>query len=429
MKAFLRIFTLFKEIVNYGFGKNTYHKPINNSPNFHIAIKYFLGLKKRNIVNIITLISMIGVLFGTMAMIIVLSVFNGFDDIIQNLYKNLDADVKIELNEGTLFEIDDTIKSQLNSLEGIISWSEVLEHQMLAKSSNFQSVVNIKGVDENYTKVTNIKSEILLGEYFKTNSSFLIVTNSVFHNLSLKLLDFETPLNLTYFSPSNNMLDPMNQTKTKNFYVSGVFKSQVDMGGGDVILSIEKLRDFLKLNKESTSIVVNIDPQVNFNKIKSKLKLCFGEEFIFKNRFQQRPFINKMIKSEKLVVYIMFTFILIISMLSLIASLVVLLMQKKKDIKIFQSLGFKTIELKKIFFKIGVMITSLGLILGVSFGIGFTKMQEKFHILKLGTNHTFFINHYPVKIQELDIVVIIAIVLTLGCLTSYIVTSRNIFYK
>ena len=144
----------------------------------YIACRYFAHLRKQNIVNIIALIATAGVTFGVMAMIIVLSVFNGFDQLVQDLFKNIDSDFQVELKEGTLFTIDDSLIHHISSIDGVNSVSKLLEQKMLAKYDTYQAVVGVKGVDEKFINVTNIKDEIFLGQYFFEKENFLVATSS-----------------------------------------------------------------------------------------------------------------------------------------------------------------------------------------------------------------------------------------------------------
>lgn len=394
---------------------------------FYIAIKYFAALRKQNLVNLITLISMSGVMFGTMAMIVVLSVFNGFDQLVQNLFKNIDSDFQVELKEGYLFNIDDTILYKIQSINGVNSISQVLEHKMLAKYKDYQSVVGVKGVDENFLKVNKINDEIFIGKYFSEQDKFVIVTNSVFNMLSLKLLDFENPLQLSFFKSNNNLLT-MNNIVTNSFYLSGVFSGQAKLGSGDIILGLKDLQKFTDNENKISALNISIKNK-HYHNIQKKLQIVLGERFIVKNRFEQRPFVNKMIKSEKLIVYIIFSFILIVSMLSLVASLIVLLMQKQRDIQILFSFGFRIQNVKKIFLTVGFMITTCGLIAGTTLGLIFCFLQDKFHIVKLSSLNSITLNYYPIKVHFDDIISIQLIVILLGLVTTYFVTFNNRFYK
>ena len=179
-------------------------------------------------VNIITMVSVSGVLFGTTAMVIVLSVFNGFDNIIHSLYQRVDADFKVELKTGKLFDVDNDFISGINNINGVILCSEILEQKLLAQYLDYQYVVEAKGVDENYIQVSNLNQNIVLGNYLDGTKNFVIVGNKVFNRLALRLLDFENSLKLSFFKEAK-MMDINSSMQTQSFYATGVFRTDVEI--------------------------------------------------------------------------------------------------------------------------------------------------------------------------------------------------------
>jgi len=373
------------------------------------------------------MVSLSGVLFGTMAMVIVLSVFNGFDNLIQDLYKKVDADFVLQSKQEHLFDVDNQFLQTINNIKGVSSCSEILEYKMLAEYTDHQLVIQAKGVDENYIKVSNLYQNLLLGHYLDGTKNFVIVGNGVFNKLSLKLLDFDKSLRLSFFTGSKT-LDLNSAITTRSFYVSGVFNTQVEFDNTHIVLSIHDLRDFLNFSRKCSSIEISIKSSANYHYVEDRLKSNFGNSFIIKNRYEQRPFVYKMVQTEKLAVYLIFSFILIISMLSLIASLVVLLMEKQSDIELLHVLGLGLQKIQNIFLLIGFCITFLGGLLGGFLGLVFCLLQDKLQLIKLGQK-AFFIEAYPIKIDYFDLVIIQLIVCVLGFTTSYIVSRNKKFYN
>ena len=397
---------------------------------FNIALKYLFGIRHKNVANIITLISLIGVLFGTMAMVVVLSVFNGFDDIINKLYNTIDTDFKIELKDGKLFDVNNDFIDKIQGVEGVVSWSEIIEYKMLVESSGQELVVvDVKGVGHNYRDVNNLEEIIWKGNYFENQKNHIIIGNQLSNLLGVDLLDYDNPLKLSFFKEKMNGFGLKNiDQMTRAFYVSGVFQTYTEFDNTYVILDIDDLRDFLFLEHECSSIEIKIDYSKKYTMIEKELTYLLGDKFLIKNRFNQRPFIYKMVKTEKLAVYIIFSFILIVSMLSLIASLVVLLMEKQQDIYTLYSFGLSKSKIKNIFFLIGVIVTVLGGFIGTALGRLVCYLQDKFEIIQLGTSSSF-LQAYPVKVYFLDILMIQLIVFFLGALTSYLVSRNEQFYN
>ena len=401
---------------------------------YQIAFKYLFSIKRKNIVNIITLISIVGVLFGTMAMIIVLSVFNGFDEIIKNLYKGIDPDFKLELKEGGDFTINEAFVEKIKSIDGIVSYSEVLEHRMLGQYLDNQLVLNIKGIDSQYFDGNNLKHNIITDSviansfFEKENINYVLCGRGVFNLLELILLDFDNPLKLSFFQ-SINSLTMNNALKTSPFYLAGVYSTNTAFDHTSILMHLESLRELLIMPQICSSIELSIDPNISYYAIEKQLNNHFNNAFIIKNRFNQQPFVYKMVQTEKLAVFIIFSFILIISMLSLIASLIVLLMEKQKDIQILYFIGFQKNQIKNIFFIVGLLINIFGAFLGNIFGLLFCFLQQRFKFLTLGESTSSFLQAYPVSVNFSDMLLINIIVLTLGFLTTYIVSRNQRFYQ
>ena len=377
-------------------------------------------------VNIITMVSVSGVLFGTMAMVIVLSVFNGFDNIIHSLYQKVDADFKVELKTGKLFDVDNDFISGINNIDGVIFCSEILEQKLLAQYLDYQYVVEAKGVDENYIQVSNLNQNIVLGNYLDGTKNFVIVGNKVFNRLALRLLDFENSLKLSFFKEAK-MMDINSSMQTQSFYATGVFRTDVEIDETHLVLSIHDLRNFLKISRQCSSIEIKTDDKVNLRDIHASLISFLGPDYVIKNRIEQRPFVYKMVRTEKIAVYMIFSFILIISMLSLIASLIVLLMEKQKDIELLHSLGLNRKKIKYIFLLIGCSITIIGGVLGTFLGVFICFLQAQFKLIHLNTE-IGLISAYPIKVNVVDILIIQIIVLFLGIVTSFLVSKNNNFY-
>ena len=376
---------------------------------------------------------MLGVLFGTMSMIIVLSIFNGFDDVVKSLYRDVDSDLKIELNEGTLFNGNEKLLNDIKNVPGVYDCVEVLEYKMLAQYDDYQIVIDAKGVGSNYSNVSNLANQ---ANGFSTNennniftrTNFVIVGSGVFNALSLKLLDYENTLKLSFFSNAKNILDINNYVNTQNFYVADVFHSKVEIDNTHIFLNIEDLRNFLRLPEKCSSIEISLQKGYSMADVKQGILDVIGSKFLLKNKSQQRPFIYKMIQTEKLVVYIIFTFILFISMISLGATLIILLMEKQHDIRVFSYLGLGLQNIKLIFLTVGMLVTITGLCLGSIIGVIICFLQDSTNFIKLSDQGAFFIDSYPVQVNFLDVCLIQLIVLVLGFLTSYFITCQNRFY-
>jgi len=396
-------------------------------PIFYIANRYLLTLHKKNIINIISWISLIGVVAGTMAMIIVLSTFNGFDKIVKDLYKDFDPDIKIESVKGRFFDLDSQLFNRIQSIEGVAVCSKVIDLKMLAQVKESKLILNIKAVDSNYSQVNPILNNIILGSYTDTDEDFINVGHGVFNLLSLKINDFDSPIKLSFFQDKHSIL-PTQLIQSDFFYISSVFAIQPEFDNSYAIMHLNKLRQLLKLNNQYSAIELKLSSDYNDSNIKKNIKQIIGEDYSVKTQADQRPFLYKMIKTEKLAVYIIFSFIVIISLLSLIASMIVLLMEKQQDIYIFNAIGLPVFQIKRIFFILGSGITLFGVLIGTGLGVLICFVQQKYKLIKLGHSGNLIIDSYPIQIYISDILYIQLIVMTLGVLAAYFVSSRDQYY-
>ena len=181
-----------------------------------------------------------GIFLGTMSLIIVMSVFNGFDNLVQNIFINLDPDIKIEKKNGLLYDENSKLVNEISYLDGVENVSIVLENKLLATHDDYQLVINAKGVGKSYNKVTGIDNEIVFGNYLKDDRS-LLTSQLVYNSLSVKLLDFKSPLKLTFFDTDKKIFGS-NNFISKSFYVVGVFSGESSTGSGDIILPIHELQ-------------------------------------------------------------------------------------------------------------------------------------------------------------------------------------------
>ena len=392
----------------------------------YIAKRYLLSIHKTNVVNLISFISIIGVVISTMAMIIVLSTFNGFDHIVKKMYQDVDPHIKIE-SVGDRFFSPDTVIDIIEKVNGIDHYSEVLEYRMLSSTNDKQLLLNIKGVDSNFVRINRITNYIVLGEYLNESTNSIHVGSGVFNALSLNLRDYDSPLQLTFFQ--NKKLGLLQEWySTKSFYVNSVFSIQPEFDNKYALMNINVLRDFVGLKNQCSAIEIKISDNESQNEIKELLLNQLKSQYAIKTQSNQRPFLYKMIKTEKLVVYLIFSFIVLISLFSLISSIMVLLMEKQKDIYTFHAIGFSLTSIKSVFLLLGFGVVVVGVFIGTFLGLLICLIQQHYKWIKLGASNEFVINHYPIKIDFLDVAIIQCIVLILGLIVTYVITFSKSYY-
>lgn len=395
---------------------------------FYIAKRYLFSKKARNVVHYVSYASMLSVAVGTAALVIVLSVFNGFSDLVLSLYNSFDPDLKISIVEGKTSSFD-SAKDYM--LKNQILFSETLEEKVLLKYQDNEYIATLKGVDNNFKKVNQLDSMIVFGDYFDAYNSnnTAIVGQGVAYYLSMGVSDVFNPLQV--YVPNrekSNLLQLESAFVQRNLTPVGIFSIQAEFDAQYVISPISFVRDILNKPNQSTFLEVYCSEQDIFS-VQENLQKELGSAFKVSNRYQQHQFLYKILNSEKLIVYFILCFILIIASFNLIGSLTMLMIDKKKDIVMLSNLGASSKTIRNIFFLEGVLTTQLGILIGIAFGLLVCWIQLQFGILTMGEG-SFVIDKYPVEVRALDLLIIFVTVSLIGVLTSWIPSnymSKKVF--
>lgn len=388
---------------------------------FYIAKRYLFARKSKNVINIISAISVVGVSIGTMALIVILSVFNGFDNLVQSLFNSFDPDIKITIKEGKTFSSGAERIQNLKKLKGVLYMSEIIEENALLKYDDRQYIVTVKGVSDEFINMSGIDSMIIDGEFIlkENKNNYAVIGQGVALSLAVGL-NFITPINI--YVPKRTQKVSINPEKAfsrKYIYPSGIFAIQQDFDSRYIIVPIDFARDLLDYSNEVSAIELKLDPVFNKNKIQEEIKKHLGTGYEVKNRFEQQELLYKIMKSEKWAIFLILTFILIIASFNVIGSLTMLIIEKKKDIDTLRSLGTNLSVLRKIFLFEGWMISILGAILGLMTGTIICWIQQHFGLIKIQGSDSFVIDTYPVNIELPDFIYVFLTVLFIGYLAAW----------
>lgn len=388
---------------------------------FYIAKRYLFARKSKNVINIISAISVVGVSIGTMALIVILSVFNGFDNLVQSLFNSFDPDIKITIKEGKTFSSGTERIQNLKKLKGVLYMSEIIEENALLKYDDRQYIVTVKGVSDEFINMSGIDSMIIDGEFIlkENKNNYAVIGQGVALNLAVGL-NFITPINIYVPKRTQKVsLNPEKAFNRKYIFPSGIFAIQQDFDSRYIIVPIDFARDLLDYSNEVSAIELKLDPAFNKDKIQEEIKKHLGTGYEVKNRFEQQELLYKIMKSEKWAIFLILTFILIIASFNVIGSLTMLIIEKKKDIDTLRSLGTNLSVLRKIFLFEGWMISILGAILGLMTGTIICWIQQHFGLIKIQGSDSFVIDTYPVNIELPDFIYVFLTVLFIGYLAAW----------
>lgn len=384
---------------------------------FYIAKRYLLAKKKRNAINIISAISVGGVMVGTMALVIVLSVFNGFDKVIKSLINSFDPDLKITLVEGKVFNPELAEKSKILEIPGVLDISEVLEENALLRYDQRQYIATMKGVDDRFIHISGIDTMMVDGDFIleKDGRPFTIIGQGVAYSLRVGL-NFINPLII--YVPERvgliNLSNPTGAFRKFPVYPSGVFGIEQEYDAKYILLPIKNVRELLDYSNEVTALEIKLQDGADEEEIQKVIIQILPPGFDVKTRYQQNEIFYKIMKSEKWAIFFILTLILLIASFNIIGSLSMLIIDKQEDIISLKNLGADTGTIKKIFLFEGWLISISGSFLGILLGTGISLLQEKFEIIKLAGSGSFVLDSYPVDIQIFDILLIWLTVMVIG---------------
>ena len=389
---------------------------------FYIARRYLVSKKSHNIINIISWISLVGVAIGSMALIVVLSVFNGFERLVVSLFNTFNPDLLITAKSGKTFDIHSLPMEELRKIPGVISITEVIEENALMKYRDRQYIVTLKGVSDDYMLGRHLDSLIVEGHAIirdgKTN--FAIPGYSIAYYLGLSLSDVTNPINV--YVPRRASLgfaDPASAFNTGRIFPSGYFSVQQDFDSKYVIVPLRFAQQLLEYDTQRTGVEILLNPDMSLDLAKQTVVRLTGGRFTVKNRLEQQELLYKIMKSEKWAIFLILTFILLIATFNVIGSLSMLIIDKKKDVGVFLSMGADLKTIKRIFRYEGMMISTGGAIAGLILGAGVCFLQQYFGLIKLGTGDNFVVNTYPVHMALIDFLLVFGTVLGIGYLASW----------
>ena len=389
---------------------------------FLFAWRYFKAKKSTNAINIISWVSVSAIILGTASLIVVLSVFNGLEDLVRSLYSSFYTDLKISPASGKFIRVPYARLVKLKQMNGVIGYSLTIEDQALLQYNNNMLPVMLKGVDDNYKSINGLSKNIVRGDYQigSTDHPLAVLGTGIEYTLDIESDRAIAPMTANLFRNGTiNPADPESAVRSEPLVSSGAFKIQEDFDNHYVITNLGFMQRMLGLdsNQYGAIEIATRDGLVSKD-LKLKLQYLFGSAFLVRTRDEQNQTLFGTMKMEKWVIYIILTLILIVAAFNIVGALTMLVLEKKKDIQVLKAMGADNRFIQQIFLNEGILLGILGGGIGFGLAILLCWMQVNFKLVPLEGN--FLIDYYPVKLIPGDFVLVGTTILIVVLLASWL---------
>lgn len=387
----------------------------------YIAKRYLFSKSKNNAINIITRIASIGIIVGTLALFVVLSVFSGLRDFSLSFTNTIDPDLKVAPILGKSFFITSEQENKIATINGIATYSKVVEERVLFFFDGKEQVTYLKGVDENYYKINAVSKSLFNGKWLRYNTAEVVVGYGISQKLSLGLFDYANPFEVYVPRKGKALIESEQEAFNKSLLIPvGIYAISEDLDSKYVFSDLRLAQDLLEYKQNQvSSIEIKTKPNANEAEIIDNLYTLLGNKVAVKNRAQLNATLYKMLNTENIAVYLIFTLVIIIALFNLIGALIMMILDKKSNLKTLYNLGSEVNDLKKIFLFQGSLLSIMGGIIGLSLGIIIVVIQQQYKLIMITETLA-----YPVTFTIQNVVIVMSTIVTLGVISSLIASSR-----
>jgi len=391
--------------------------------NFLFAWRYFKAKKTTNAINIIAWVSVVAITLITAAFIVLLSVFNGFEGLVKSLYASFYADIRISPVSGKLMKVSETQFNKLSQVDGVRSFSKIVEEQALLQNGDLKTIVFLKGADENYEKVTGVSKNIIRGEFALGTSDHptIVLGGAIEHAVAVDVEKSIFPMTVYLFrrGVNVNVIDPYQSFAADNITGAGTFYIQQDIDSKYALTNIGFMKRMLLVkDDEFSSIEVAVNDPEKTDLVKTQLKQVFGNTYSIETRYEQNKNLYSVMTLEKWAIYGILTLMLIVAAFTMVGALTMLVLEKEKDIQVLKAIGANNRLVQKIFLSEGVLLGSIGVFAGIALGLLMCWAQVKFKLVSI-QGGTFLIDSYPIKVALPDIGLVAITVFLVTLLASW----------
>jgi lipoprotein-releasing system permease protein len=387
----------------------------------YIAKRYLRSASKNNAINIINGIASLGIIVGSMALFVVLSVFSGLVNFSLSFSNDFDPDLKISSTLGKSFTVSAQQEAAFKGIEGVSASSKIIEERVLFRFNGKEQVTYLKGVDSLYSQVNDLKKSLYQGQWLTPNTTQVVVGYGITQKLSLGLLDFNNPFEVFVPKSGKGSIDNPEQAFSKTALTPvGVYAINDDLDSKYVFADLGLAQELLEYKPNQVSgVEIKLLPNADETKIIGQLQTIFHNKITVKNRAQLNDSLYKMLNTENIAVYLIFTLVIVIALFNLIGALIMMILDKKNNLKTLYNLGTEVKDLRKIFLLQGTLLSVFGGILGLVLGIIVVLIQQRFELIMITPSLA-----YPVVFSIQNVLIVLATIISLGFIASLIASSR-----
>jgi lipoprotein-releasing system permease protein len=391
--------------------------------NLLFAWRYFIAKKSTNAINVIAWVSMIAIVLITAAFIILLSVFNGFEGLVKSLYSSFYADLRIAPKNGKSITVTPLQFSKMKVIYNIEAVSKIVEEKALLQNGEIQTIVYLKGVDDNYTRVTSVDNKMIRGEFNlgDSNKASVVLGSGIENALSVMSDRNLYPLTVYLFKRgvSANVVDPYQAFSAENVSTSGTFFIQQDIDNKYAITNTAFMKRMLSMGEEEYgSLEIALRNPGEADDTKQELKKVFDDNYVIETRYEQNKSLYSVMNLEKWAIYGILTMMLIVAAFTMIGALTMLVLEKQKDIQILKALGADNHRVRRIFLSEGILLAGMGAFAGLLLAVVICWAQVQYKLIAI-EGGTFLIDYYPVELRFSDFILVLVTVMLIAFLASW----------
>jgi lipoprotein-releasing system permease protein len=387
----------------------------------YIAKRYLLSKSSNNAINIMTRIASTGVIVAAAALFIVLSVFAGLKNYSLQFSSFVDPDLKLLPEKGKSIFFSDDEKRKLDKIEGVAFFSEVIEERVIIKSENKNLLATLKGVDSSFLDVTNVDLMVTSGSWISPDSNDVVSGWGISNNLSFGILDYRKALALYMPKPGVGQASAIKSLYNSTFVNNvGLFDINEELNAEFVFSDIGLARRLLSYNENQISAIeLKLSSDANEDDIRKEINSIFSDGVIIKNRGQLNDALFKMLNTENLAIYLIFTLVIIIALFNVIGAIIMMILDKKKSLNTLYNLGTEPKNIKSIFFLQGSLLTTISGLIGVGIGLIVVFLQQQFSLIMLTPDLP-----YPVSLNIINVIIVLVTIIVLGVVASRLASQR-----